>query len=370
MDRAAGRSVELEAAATAFDLSTSGTGATWHVAGVARLGAGLAVRASQGRSMGAPSIGSLFGVGTDSFPAVTDPCTTSFGPRSPNVEINCNADGLSDGFVDNRSQLRARQGGNPALRPETADIRSAGVVFAPEAAAGVVVSADYFEIAVSDQANYLGASQILQSCYDSDPDQRSNCDRVVRDPATGLIELIDDALGNRGGTETAGVDVQLGYDSNSSIGRLRYHVGGTWLRKFETVFPDDSVRVGLGAYDLGVNPEYKLDGSLLWDSGMFGAGAHIRYVGGFTECEDNDCGIGRDDGYEPISREIDSYLTADVLGSLTLGTGLGQTMVTVGVRNLLDRQPPVVHNGFTASSDPATYDFTGRFAYLRLTQQF
>jgi outer membrane receptor protein involved in Fe transport len=372
VDQAAGRALELEAAASAFDLSTSGTGATWHVAGIARLGGGLSVRASQGRGMGAPSLSALFSEGVEGFPAVTDPCSTAFGPRPPNADANCSADGLPDGFVDDRAQLRVLTGGgNPELRPETADVRSVGVVLAPDFASGLEVSADYFEIAVDDEINTLGAEHILQSCYGSDPGARSYCDRIARNAATGFIEVIVDNQSNRGSRETAGVDVQISHDDVTSMGRLHYRVGGTWLRKFEVVSPDGTTRVGKGVYDLGVYPEYRLDGSVLWDNGVLGAGAHVRYVGSFTECEDNDCrNLGGDPDIEPISREVESYLTADVLGSVTLGSALGQTMLTVGVRNLLDRQPPTVYNGFTASSDASTYDYTGRLAYLRLTQQF
>jgi iron complex outermembrane receptor protein len=381
VDQAAGRGLELQAGASAFDFNTSGTGATWHVAGIARLGGGLSVRASQGRGMGALSLAALFSDGVESFPLASDPCSTASGQRSPNAAINCSADGLPDGFTDDRVMLRALSGGgNPELRPETADVRSAGVVLAPDFVPGLELSADYFEIAVDDEINTLGAEYILQSCYDSAPGARSHCDRIVRDPDTGLIDVIIDSQGNRGSRETAGVDVQISHDHATPMGRLRLRAGGTWLRNFEVTSPDGTTRVGKGVYDLGVYPEYRFDGSVLWDNGMLGAGAHVRYVGSFRECEDNDCKLGTypdgssrrpEEGYErPITREVEDYLTADVLGSLTLSSGLGQTMLTVGVRNVLDRQPPAVYNGFTASSDVSTYDYTGRFAYLRLTQQF
>jgi iron complex outermembrane receptor protein len=372
VDQAAGRSLELQGAVSTFDLSTSGTGTTWHVAGLARLGAGLGVRASQGRGMGAPSLAALFSPATDGFPAVSDPCSTAFGPRSPNAEINCSADGIPADVADDRAQLRAQTGGNPELRPEIADVRSAGVVFAPDSMPGLALSADYFQVVVEDEINSLGAAYILDSCYNSAPGARSNCDRVVRD-VSGFIDSIVDTLSNRGSRETAGVDVQLSHDDATSVGRLRYRIGGTWLQKFDVVSPDGVTRSGKGFYDLGVYPEYRFDGSVLWDNGKLGAGAHVRYVGGFTECENNDCqSLDGDnpDGIVALSREVESYLTGDVLGSLTLDSSLGRTVLTVGVRNVLDRQPPVIYNGFTASSDAATYDFAGRFTYLRLTQQF
>jgi iron complex outermembrane receptor protein len=364
------RAVELQATAHAFDLGAAGTGATWHVAALARLGPALAVRASQGRGARAPSIAQRFTGAVESFPVVSDPCAASFAPRSPDVEANCRADGVPDDLVEARQQLPARVGGDPELAPELADIRSAGVVLTPALTPGLTLSADYIHIAVRDQVNQLGAAHILQSCYDRPPGERSHCDRIVRDPATGAIDVIVDTLTNRGTTETAGIDVQLTQDIDTAMGRLRYRVGGAWLHEHDVAGSDDVVQAARGVYDLGAFPDYRLDGALRWDRGALGAGVHARYVGSFTECENNDCAIGRDQDVQPRSREVESYFTADVLGALSLPVGPGRTMLSLGVRNLLDRRPPVIRNGFLASSDAATYDFTGRFAYLRLTQQF
>jgi iron complex outermembrane receptor protein len=367
-DAAAGHALELNAAARSFEHSASGMGMTWQLGGVLRLGGSLALRGSQARNQGTPTLTQLFTAGSEGFPAVSDPCDTSFG-RSPEAEANCSADGLSDGFTDGRRQLPSRTGGNPELQAEIADILSAGVVIAPEFAPGVSASADYFAIAVTDTVASLGAGAILQNCYEQAPGQRTDCDRVVRDPATGAIQLIDDSLANRGSVETAGIDVQLAYDSDTTAGRMRVQVGGVWLQKYEQTSADGVTRAGQGVYDLGVHPERKLDATVLWDNGLLGAGAHVRHVGGFRECENNDCSVV-DSEFPPRSREIEGYTTADVLGSLTLRSGLGETKVVVGVRNLLDRQPPALYNGFLGTSDASTYDFAGRYAYARLVQQF
>lgn len=369
VDAGAGHALELNAAARSFEHSASGSGMTWQLGGVLRLGHSLALRGSQARNLGTPTLKQLFSAGVESFPAVTDPCDTSQDQLTPNEQANCSADGLPAGFADGRRQLPARVGGNPDLQAEIADILSAGVVFAPALVPGLSASADYFEVSVTDTVASLGAAAILQRCYDQAPGQRSDCDRIVRDPATGAIELIDDSLANSGRIETAGVDVQLAYDSNTTFGRMRYQVGGVWLQKYEETGADGVPRVGTGVYDLGVHPERKLDATVLWDNGLLGAGAHVRYIGGFRECENNDCRAPNSE-FPPISREVDGYVTADVLGSLTLGSSLGQTRVVVGVRNVLDRQPPTVYNGFLGTSDASTYDFAGRYAYARLVQQF
>jgi len=40
------------------------------------------------------------------------------------------------------------------------------------------------------------------------------------------------------------------------------------------------------------------------------------------------------------------------------------------VNNISNTPPAVIYNGFAATSDAATYDFFGRFVYLRFAQQY
>ena len=40
------------------------------------------------------------------------------------------------------------------------------------------------------------------------------------------------------------------------------------------------------------------------------------------------------------------------------------------VNNLFDEKPAIIYNGFLATSDASTYDFLGRFIYLRFTQSY
>jgi outer membrane receptor protein involved in Fe transport len=53
-----------------------------------------------------------------------------------------------------------------------------------------------------------------------------------------------------------------------------------------------------------------------------------------------------------------------------LKTDLGLSRFTVGVNNVLDKSPQRVYGGVEMQTDARTYDFMGRFIYLRLTQSF
>jgi iron complex outermembrane receptor protein len=56
--------------------------------------------------------------------------------------------------------------------------------------------------------------------------------------------------------------------------------------------------------------------------------------------------------------------------SYATASAAGKTTVTLGVNNVLDRDPPVIYNQPSLNYDPTTYDFKGRYFYARMTHAF
>ena len=69
------------------------------------------------------------------------------------------------------------------------------------------------------------------------------------------------------------------------------------------------------------------------------------------------------------ARRVSAYQTVDLQGSYS---GLKNLRLTLGVRNVLDRDPPYTNQGFSfqAGYDPQYADPRGRFIYGRLTYSF
>ena len=42
-------------------------------------------------------------------------------------------------------------------------------------------------------------------------------------------------------------------------------------------------------------------------------------------------------------------------------------MITIGINNVFDAAPAVIFNGFLGTSDASTYDYLGRYMYIRLS---
>jgi outer membrane receptor protein involved in Fe transport len=379
--------VELNAALRAFDYNTFGADYTWKAGGLWRIGQGVAVRGTYSTAFRAPPISSLYSGQTDGFPAVTDPCDTSMGPRTPNEEANCTADGIAAGHVDDRRQLRSLTGGNPDLGPETANIFTSGLVYEPTFAPGLSFTFDYFNIKIDKAISSLGAQLILQSCYDLPPNARKMeyCDLIERDE-NNQIQLIRDTLINVGGNDTAGLDFNVRYNQGTDVGAFNFNLEGTWLQEFNSIEPDGSVIEGRGVYDLGVYPRWRFNFGTLWGKDEWGAGANLRYIGRFRECFDNNCKLGtepdpdrpgefrnrrpEDTDDRPISRDVGAHVTADLYGSYTLESPIGNSRLSLGVNNVIDAKPAVIYNGFLGTSDASTYDFLGRYFYARFVQQF
>jgi hypothetical protein len=48
----------------------------------------------------------------------------------------------------------------------------------------------------------------------------------------------------------------------------------------------------------------------------------------------------------------------------------GRTQIGIGVNNIMNNLPAVIYSGFAGTSDSGTYDYMGRFVYMRLAQMF
>jgi outer membrane receptor protein involved in Fe transport len=360
--------LEFDLAARGFRYNTFGSGVTWKAGVLFRTFNGFSLRGTYSTAFRAPSVIELYQGKTDGFPATADPCDTK--PRGttitldPMVAAECAREGVPSNASFGTAQQRAVTGGNTNLHAETAKVLTAGVVLEPPQIKGLSLTADYWKIDITNAIQALGATVILASCYNHG--LQSFCDQIHRNPTLGNpIDFIDNPVQNVGGTATSGVDFALAYDHKFGVlGRFREFAEAQYLLKYNL---DNVSQVlhGLGRYDLGARPRVKGNFATMWQhpSGM-GAGFNVRYVGPFKECDQNNCNGGAP------ARDVAKWYKADVYGSYALKSAAGMTTVSVGVNNVMNQNPPLIYIGFQADSDAATYDYMGRFVYMRMTQQF
>jgi len=365
--------MNLTAAGRVFNYDTFGSGFTYEAGTRIELPQGAAVRATASNAFRAPSIAEMFLGNTDSFPLVSDPCSTvdeagDARELSSQQLKNCKNAGIPADFEDSRAQLRAKLGGSADIDPEKANMLTAGLVYAPQMVDGLDVSVDYYTTTVEDEIGTLPAAVILSNCYSQD--SPSNCDQIVRD-SNNLITNILATNTNVGKTETSGIDIGVNYVTDSSFGVISGQIESNMLLKYDKTLPSANgpeLIQGQGYYDLGAFPSWRHTASLGLNKSKYNVGLNWRYIGGFEECEDDDCkGIYRSDVDAPKVRAIEANSIFSLQGSYELGSGFGNSVVTLGINNILDQAPAVIFNGFLGTSDASTYDFLGRYMYLRLT---
>jgi outer membrane receptor protein involved in Fe transport len=333
----------------------------------------VAVRGTYSTAFRAPTVNQLYSGQADSYELTPDPCDINRGNRSGNIDANCDADGVPEDHTDPQDQHRVKWGGNPSLDPETANIMTAGVVFTPTFVEGLTLTFDFFMIDIEDSIQRIGSDIIMNACYNAAPGERQYCDLIIRDPNTHMINRIIDTNNNIGGVETWGLDFQVRYDMKMNFGRFMWNFEGTYTGKYEDILSDGTHWSGLETYDLElVLPLIKFNAGVIWAWEGFGAGLNFRFIGGYEECEDNDCKTPRtDENDQPRSiwkRDVEANINLDLFVSYTLESPAGITKLTVGCNNVLDADPPILYNSFYESD--AEYDFLGRYFYVRLSQMF
>jgi iron complex outermembrane receptor protein len=360
--------LEFNLAARAFRYNTFGSGVTWKTGVLFRTINGFSVRGTYSTAFRAPSVLELYQGKTDGFPATADPCDTK--PRGTTIMLDagvaaeCAREGVPATASFGTAQQRTVSGGNANLKAETAKVITAGLVLEPPQIKGLALTADYWNVDITNAIQALGATVILASCYNHGLPEF--CTQVHRNSTLGgTIDFIDNPMQNVGGTSTSGIDFALSYDHKlGSAGRFREFAEAQYLLKYNL---DNVTQVvhGAGNYDLGARPRYKANFATMWQhpAGL-GAGFNVRYVGTYKECDQNNCNGGAP------ARTVDHWYKADLFGSYALKTPAGTTTLTVGVNNLMDRNPPLIYIGFQADSDAPTYDYMGRFFYARMSQLF
>jgi outer membrane receptor protein involved in Fe transport len=365
-------------------------------------------RASFQRAVRAPNIVELFLPSFFGLWGGQDPCAvttpTSMAPPPSFTQAQCERTGLSPaqyaitsttyGFACPAAQCAANFTGNTALKPESSDTKSFGIVLTPTFLKGFSAQVDYYDILVDQIIGVIPQATVITGCANSTPGSPEDlffCPRIHRAPGTGVLSgagFIDSPTENLGFVQTTGLDIDASYrldldDLGLPNNRLSFNFVGTavftWDTK-NTLLPSDTVYDCTGLYGTtcgNPTPEWRhtlrttwstpwsLDLSLAW-----------RRIAEVT--------LDRNDPDPQLNggafNTIDGRLPAvDYLDIAFDWAATENIFVRGGINNLTDTDPPIVDSNTygisappygNANTFPVVYDSLGREMFVSVTTKF
>jgi iron complex outermembrane receptor protein len=311
----------------------------------------MLLRTSYGKGFLAPSLYQLF--------LPQQPGVSATGQTDP---IRCPV--TNDTGLDCNTQFGVTFGGNPALKPEKSEQFTAGIVLEPNNAFSV--SADYFKIRLNNGiTNGIPVTTIL-----GDLAQFGGLvTRAPADPAfpnlPGRILAIDQTYVNLGATHIEGWDVEAHYKwPQMRYGRVRLDVNGTYYTRYDGQNLDGSysgfISNAFGSTVTGVIPRWKHYAALTFETGPWAFTAANTYQASYRDWQTD---LNGD------FRQASALSLWDLQGQFT---GFKNLTLTLGVKNVLDTNPPKTNQQvtFQAGYDPSYYDARARFVYGMIRYEF
>lgn len=368
----------IEGAARYSDYNTA-TDKVWayNIGGIYSPFEGLRIRGNYSKSVRAPTQSDLFSSQSQNFAFIADPCDILFINNGPNRAANCAAAGVPANFVNQPARDRSTgfsSGGNPTLVQETGKSFTIGAVIEPRRLIpGFSITADYYDIEVTNLISALSAQTIINQCYDSTTGINNPfCSTVNRD-ANGFF--VDPAVISGGVNfarqKTRGIDAEFNYQHKFDNGdSVRASFVGTYVLELTNyINPVDPNFANRQLSELG-DPVFTANYGVTYDFGKVQLGYSGRYIGRQ---------INNSNAYESYfslqgRAPTNADATADAYGPDVFYHNVrvqfditDESNVFMGIDNFTDKRPPYGLLG-TAGGDP--YDTIGRYFFFGVRHKF
>ena len=342
----------------------------------------LRFRAGYQHAVRSPNISELFSPQLNNFPTFTnqDPCNTTGtiaatyrnGANGAQVRALCAAQSAVAGgatYVQPAGQANGIVGGNPDLTPEIADSFTLGFVLNQpiESLPRSYLSVDYWSIELEEVIASVGASTIVQRCFNRDnanptfDPNNSWCKLFERSQTNGGVERLKQLSQNQAFNNLSGADLAagVGFDLGESAGALDFNLVATWIEKNETqTTAVDPVYNYVGTIGSGTGssvPEWKLNLDTAYTRGPLKLQLSARYIDAMVNAATVTGGSPITNTGVPATWYYDLIGRYEITGNLT---------IRAGVNNLSDQQPRLYSPNVQANTDPSLYDVLGRRYYV------
>lgn len=371
--------LELDLAARYSDHSITGGDTTWNVGVEYSPTETFMIRASAATAIRTPNVADLYGGRGETFATVSDPCSGVTAADTSQEAINClsiaeiatrvAADGAFELTQVEAQSTGGTVGGNADVKAETADTFSAGFVW--QIMDGLSMTVDYYDVSIEDAISTTSRTTVLNRCFevaaaDFDPTCGGN---AVRDYKGALTE-VHSGTSNENNIETSGFDFELNYTVDLGPGTFGADLIWNHTDEYVVTSIEDGTSVDYAGEVLSpedranLNLRYTMDDmSFSWRMRYWGesvdsveGGNYVFYV--WTPLEEYN--------------NFDAVVYHDVSASYYINDN---TDVSLTVRNLFDKQPPVanqssVNGGTGINTVSEAFDVTGQYFQLSFTTKF
>ena len=330
------------------------------------------VRAGYNRAVRAPNVSELYSVNNLGLWGGVDPCATASPEYSPEQCAKTGVTAAQYGSIvaSPANQYNQITGGNINLDVEEADTITVGVVVTPSD--NLTVSVDYWNIEIENTIATVGAENIIRQCAENN----NLCNSINRSGSGSLWQgetgYVFNGLQNIGTGTTSGIDVAASWMMDVMGGTFDVKLAGTYLTDWEIeILPGEAYDcVGLISTRCYPKPEWRHTLTATYDSNEWWAvTARWRYFGGV----DYDGGLtgGQSEGSDKIAQDNltdgESYLDLNATFRF-----LGDSVLLVGVNNVLDEEPPLVGGTLSSNANAIAgfYDTLGQYLFAQVTFRF
>jgi outer membrane receptor protein involved in Fe transport len=338
----------------------------------------IRLRGTDSTGFRAPQIKELFGGAYQSFPQGNDPCKNNGGAfiGSPNCVRDLVAAGVNPAtFTDNNVQLRTINGGNPNLKAEVSRAVTIGVALTPSWIPNLSLTVDYYHTRINGPIVAATAQTVANNCYNPAIALQSACALISRQVGTGAIIQVLATNLNIGSQMTNGLDFSAQYSMPAEmiylpdVGTFDFSINAN--NTFDNIQTDVAGNKTFlaGSYSTsvsGAQPRLKATMAATFNSYDDWSFTYSpRYVG---HVENLDRTTYRSPAICSVNcgQYLGNFATGFFYHDISASYKYNNIGVTVGVDNLLDKDPPYLADLFTNSIVAGPYDYTGRFMYMKV----
>jgi iron complex outermembrane receptor protein len=254
------------------------------------------------------------------------------------------------------------QGGNPAVKPETADTVTAGIVYRPQWLPGADLSIDWFDTSLKNAIQAYTAQQIVSACYQQG--NTDQCANISRNP-DGTIFIVNQTYQNIAKAAVRGIDFESGYTHGLHL------LGGgpetISVRAFASDLKSNTTTSSNGvetetAGDVGTLglPTWKLTAYVQYANGPFTTFFEGRFIDGGKLSATYNL-----NGWDVANNHVPSVTYYDMRMSYDIPVGSSTVQLYGVINNIFDKAPPLAPSYVGLSSAPiqtnqSLYDVLGR----------